>query len=179
MGVFSLGKNVSLDNKGVDSGDSAPVNKHWVCARNGRDFLFFLLVKGNAYRLLLMADERSSKEGGEKKNQVEALTEVQLAVSNYRRADAFCTVNREETQSRDFHTHIGRFQLTALVLERCELYTKARRARRSGGRTGVWTVAMGAGRFRATQQFLRCWWQSGRRTALGIIEMSLTEDLRL
>lgn len=87
-------------------------------------FFFFLLVKGNAYRLLLMADERSSKEGGEKKKQVEALSEVQLAVSNYRRADAFCTVNREETQSRDFHTHIGRFQLTALVLERCELYTK-------------------------------------------------------
>lgn len=28
---------------------------------------FLLLVKGNAYRLLLMADERSSKEGGEKK----------------------------------------------------------------------------------------------------------------
>lgn len=66
MGVFSLGKNVSLDNKGVDSGDGAPVNKHWLYTRNGRDF-FFLLVKGNAYRLLLMADERSSKEGGEKK----------------------------------------------------------------------------------------------------------------
>lgn len=64
------------------------------------------------------------KKEGRKKNQVEALTEGQLTVSNYRQADAFCTVNREGTESRDFNTHVGRFQLTALVLERRELHTK-------------------------------------------------------
>lgn len=74
-------------------------------------------------------------EGGGGK--VDALTEVRLALSNYRRADAFCTVNKRRRGLGASRALIGPFQLTALVLERCQLHTKARRSAVGWGGGGV------------------------------------------
>lgn len=63
----------------------------------------FLLFKGNAYTLLLMAHEGSLKT--ERKNKVAALTEVQLTVSNYRRPMLFAPLTGGDAVSGFSHPY--------------------------------------------------------------------------
>lgn len=73
----------------------------WLC--------LFLVVEGNVYRLLLMADERSAKKQGGSSDQSAAHV-LQLRV-----LDAFCIVNRRRRGiGVFFYVHTGRFQLTQL-----------------------------------------------------------------
>lgn len=102
MGIF-LGEKRSYFSLDNNRSDGAPVNKHWVCSQNV--FFCWSRVMRIDYCWWHIKGARR-KEG---KNKVAALTEVQLTVSNYRRADSFCTVNRTRRSLGIFTPLLGDF----------------------------------------------------------------------